>query len=320
MIVAALSTRPWSLRSRSAGALRADCFLLVDWHVRRLIINADDFGLTQGVNRAIVEGHEHGVVSSATLMANGGAFEDAIQRAKSTPRLSVGCHVVLVDGLPVLPEGQTPTLSDKKAYDGRFHESLKSFVLRAVTGQINADEIEAEATAQIRKIQAAGVAVSHFDAHKHTHMFPPVLRPLLRAARACGISAVRNPFGPLHLSVLAKRPSLWKRYSTVTLLAPLGMAFQKSVANAGLFTPDGTVGIVATGALDVSLFESILAGLPEGTWELVCHPGYNDAELASVRTRLRESRAVELRILTSPEAREILARSGIQLISYRDLV
>jgi hopanoid biosynthesis associated protein HpnK len=288
--------------------------------VRRLIVNADDFGLTQGVNRAIVEAHGHGVVTSATVMANGPAFEDAIERAKSTSRLSLGCHVVLVDGMPVLGGGKTSTLSDKKAHDGRFHQSLNSFVLRAVSGRIDADEIEAEATAQIRKLQARGIAVSHLDTHKHTHIFPQVLRPLLRAARACGVPAIRNPFGPLHLSILAKHPSVWKQFSKVTVLSGLGRTFRRSVSDAGLLTPDGTVGIVATGTLNDRLFESIVDSLPEGTWELVCHPGYNDAELGSIRTRLRESRAVELRLLTSPEAREILARSEVRLISYRDLV
>ena len=300
--------------------LNAKCFLLLDWRVRRLIVNADDFGLTQGVNRAIVEAHWHGVVTSATLMANGRAFDDAIERAKSSSRLSVGCHIVLVDGQPVLDGRQTPTLSNRKANDRRFYESLNGFALRAVRGSIDPDEIEAEATAQIRKLQATGVAVSHLDTHKHTHIFPPVLRPLLRAARACGVPAVRNPFGPLHLSLLAKRPSLWKRYIKVTVLSRLGRAFRRSVAGASMLTPDGTVGIVSTGAMDDRLFGSIVNNLPEGTWELVCHPGYNDAEMGSIRTRLRECRAVELRLLTSPETRETLARSGVQLISYRDLV
>ena len=286
----------------------------------RLIVNADDFGLTQGVNRAILEAHDSGVVTSSTLMANGLAFEDAVERAKSTSRLSIGCHVVLVDGLPVLGGGKATTLSDKKAKDGRFHESLSSFILRAVSGRVNAGEIEAEVTAQIRKLQSAGVAVSHVDTHKHTHIFPRVLRPVLRAARACGVPAVRNPFGPLPLSILARRPSLWKPYSQVTVLSRLGRTFRKAITGAGMVTPDGTVGIAATGTLDDRLFASIVEGLPEGTWELVCHPGYNDPELGRVRTRLRESRAVELRILSSPEARAILARSGVQLISYRDLL
>jgi hopanoid biosynthesis associated protein HpnK len=299
--------------------LIAKCFLLLDWRVRRLIVNADDFGLTEGVNRAIVEAHSHGVVTSATLMANGQAFNDASQRATSMSRLSVGCHVVLVDGSPVLEAKQTPTLSNGRIDDRRFYDSLNSFVLRVVSGSINTDEIEAEATAQIRKLQAAGIVVSHLDTHKHTHIFPAVLRPLLRAARACGVRAIRNPFGPVHVSIVAKRPSLWKQFGKVTILTRLGKPFRRSVISADMLTPDGTVGIVATGAMDARLFGSIVDSLPEGTWELVCHPGYNDAELGSIRTRLRESRVQELQLLTSPEAREILARRGVQLISYREL-
>jgi hopanoid biosynthesis associated protein HpnK len=287
--------------------------------VRRLIVNADDFGLTRGVNRAIVESHRDGIVTSSTLMANGQAFEDAIAQAKSASRLSVGCHVVLVDGSPVLGGQQASTLFDQKADGGRFYDGLGAFALRAVSGRVDADEIEAEVTAQIRKLQSAGVSVSHLDTHKHTHILPQVLRALLRAARTCGVPAVRNPFGPVRFSILAKYPSLWKRYSQVTVLNRLGGRFRNSVTNAGMLTTDGTVGVVATGAMDSYLFRSIVDSLPEGTWELVCHPGYNDAELGSIRTRLRESRALELRLLTSPKALELLVRSGVQLISYRDL-
>jgi hopanoid biosynthesis associated protein HpnK len=293
--------------------------VLLSCRVRRLIVNADDFGLTRGVNRAIVESHRDGIVTSSTLMANGQAFEDAIAHAKSASRLSVGCHVVLVDGSPVLGGQQASTLFDQKADDGRFYDGLGAFALRAVSGRVDADEIEAEVTAQIRKLQSAGVSVSHLDTHKHTHILPQVLRALLRAARTCGVPAVRNPFGPVRFSILAKYPRLWKRYGQVTVLNRLGGRFRNSVTNAGMLTTDGTVGVVATGAMDSYLFRSIVDSLPEGTWELVCHPGYNDAELGSIRTRLRESRAVELRLLTSPKALELLVRSGVQLISYRDL-
>jgi chitin disaccharide deacetylase len=293
--------------------------VLLSCRVRRLIVNADDFGLTRGVNRAIVESHRDGIVTSSTLMANGQAFEDAIVHAKSASRLSIGCHVVLVDGSPVLGGQQAPTLFDQKADDRRFYDGLGAFALRAVSGRVDADEIEAEVTAQIRKLQSAGVSVSHLDTHKHTHILPQVLRALLRAARTCGVRAVRNPFGPVRFSILAKYPRLWKRYGQVTVLNRLGGRFRNAVTNAGMLTTDGTVGVVATGAMDSYLFRSIVDSLPEGTWELVCHPGYNDAELGSIRTRLRESRAVELRLLTSPKALELLVRSGVQLISYRDL-
>jgi len=292
--------------------------LLLDLPVRRLIVNADDFGLTPGVNRGIAEAHAQGIVTSTTLMANASAFEDAIQLAAASPRLSVGCHLVLVDGSPVLDAGQIPTLTNGKR-KGEFEENVISFAIRAWRRRINADQIEAEATAQIRKLQNAGIRVSHIDTHKHVHIFPQVLHPLLRAAQACGVRAIRNPFGRIAFSHIAARPRLWKRYGQIGMLNSLAAKFRRTVAKAGMTTTDGSLGVVVTGALDGRLLRLILEDLPEGTWELVCHPGYNDAALQSVRTRLRGSREVELGLLTSAETRESLARGGVQLASYCDL-
>jgi hopanoid biosynthesis associated protein HpnK len=289
--------------------------------MRRLIVNADDFGMTAGVNRAIVEAHSKGIVTSSTLMANGPAFEDAVGLAASVPRLSVGCHVVLIDGEPVLDPQRLPSLTLNSGR-GRFRDSLKSFVARAMTGRLDAGEIENEAGGQIRKLQSAGLKVSHIDTHKHTHLFPAVLRPLLRAAQACGVPAIRNPFGPrkvLKSSELLKRPSLWTRYAEVRALRALAGKFRDHANATGLATPDGTLGIVVTGALDETLFRSIATIIPEGTWEFVCHPGYNDDDLKRANTRLRESRETELRVLTMPAAREFLLTLGITLISYREL-
>ncbi len=291
--------------------------------MRRLIVNADDFGFTAGVNRGIVEAHTRGIVTSSTLMANGRAFEDAVCLAKAVPRLSVGCHVVLIDGQPVLDAERLPSLTSRHSGDVRFRDGLKSFAARALAGGLNAGEIEAETSAQIRKLQSAGIIVSHLDTHKHTHLFPAVLRPLLRAARACGVRAVRNPFGPrqpLISGQLLARPTLWTRYIEVGILRALAGKFREAAAREGLVTPNGTLGIVVTGALDEKLFRGIAAIIPEGTWEFVCHPGYNDDDLKSANTRLRESRETELRLLTMPEARELLLTQGIALVSYRDLI
>jgi chitin disaccharide deacetylase len=288
--------------------------------VRRLIVNADDFGFTAGINRAIVEAHTRGIVTSATLMANGRAFENAVTLAKTVPRLSVGCHVVLIDGEPVLDSSKLPSLTARTA---GFRDGLRAFAARALSGRLNAEEIESEACAQIHRLQSAGINVSHVDSHKHTHLFPSVLHPVLRAARACGVRAVRNPFGPrkpLHSSELLKRPNLWTRYAEVRTLRLLAAKFRIAANHAGLATPDGTLGIVVTGALDEKLFRAIAAIIPEGTWEFVCHPGYNDGDLKASGTRLRESRETELRVLTTPEARELLSDQGISLISYRELL
>ena len=290
--------------------------------MRRLIVNADDFGFTAGINRGIVEAHTRGIVTSATLMANGRAFEDAVRLAKTVPRLGVGCHVVLIDGEPVLDAKQLPSLTSHSSVDARFRDGLKAFAARALSARLDGGEIEAEAGAQIHKLQKAGIEVSHVDTHKHTHLFPAVLRPLLRAARTCGVNAIRNPFGPrqpLKSSELLTRPTLWTRYAEVRILRTLANKFRDAVKREDLTAPDGTLGIVVTGTLDEKLFRAIAEIIPEGTWEFVCHPGYNDDELKSARTRLRESRETELRVLIMPEAREILSNQGIELISYREL-
>jgi len=289
--------------------------------VRQLIVNADDFGFTAGVNRAIVKAHARGIVTSSTLMANGPAFAEAVELAKTVPRLSVGCHVVLIDGEPILDVKQIPSLVTRD-FSPRFRDGLKTFAARAIAGQMNADEITAEAMAQIRKIQAAGIVVSHFDTHKHTHLFPKILRPLLRAAAACGVHAVRNPFGPrfpLRSSQLLARPNLWTRWAEVRVLGRFAASFREAVEREGFVTPDGTLGIEVTGALDETLFHAIARSVPEGIWEFVCHPGYNDADLQAARTRLRQSRETELRVLTLPAARDVISQEGVELISYRDL-
>ncbi|MGC1373058.1 MAG: ChbG/HpnK family deacetylase [Candidatus Sulfotelmatobacter sp.] len=289
--------------------------------MRRLIINADDFGFTAGVNRAILEAHLRGIVTSSTLMATGRAFDDAVRLSKTAALLSIGCHIVLIDGEPVLDATQLPSLTSSRSGELRFGDNLKSFIARALTGRINEDEIEAETTAQIRKLQSAGIKVSHVDSHKHTHLFPAVLRPVLRAAHTCGIRAIRNPFGPrkpLKSSELLRRPNLWTRYAEVQILRNLARKFRQTAQRQGFITPNGTLGIEVTGSLDKTLFRAIAEIIPEGTWEFVCHPGYNDADLKSAHTRLRESRETELRILTLPEAREMFSSWGIDLISYHD--
>jgi chitin disaccharide deacetylase len=287
--------------------------------LRRLIVNADDFGFTSGVNRAIVEAHSRGIVTSSTMMASGSTFAEAMELAKRNPQLGIGCHVVLIDGEPLLDPEKLPTLTTSR----RFRDSLKSFAGRALTGRIADSEIFAEASAQIRKLQASGIHVSHVDTHKHTHLFPRILHPLLRAARECGVRAVRNPFGPrlpMRSSQLMRRPSLWTRYAQLRILGGFANNFRSTVAHEGFATTDGTLGIEITGTLDETLFHAIAESIPEGTWEFACHPGYNDADLQNANTRLRESRETELRVLTLPAAREILEQKGIQLISYRDLV
>ncbi len=264
--------------------------------MQRLIVNADDFGLTRGVNRAIVELHAAGLVTSTSLMTRAGATEEAIDLALATPSLDVGCHIVLIDGEPVLPPNQIPSLVDART--GRFLPSLGFFLLRLFTGRIRAEEIEAEAASQIAVLQRNGVCLTHIDTHKHAHIFPAVLRPVLRAARAAGICAVRFPFEP-EWALQASLGASLARVLELSILRPLAPRWRKILAEEGFASTDGTISIARTGTLDADAVRSLLRQIPAGIWELVTHPGYSDADLALVRTRLRASRDVERTVLFS---------------------
>jgi predicted glycoside hydrolase/deacetylase ChbG (UPF0249 family) len=290
--------------------------------VGRLILNADDFGLTAGVNRAVIELHRAGALTSATLMARAAATEEAIELACATPTLGVGCHVVLVDGEPVLsPRQDIPHLADP--ISGRFRSSsLLSFIYRLYrdpwarywpTQSIVAHEIEAETAAQIALLQSRGVKLTHIDTHKHAHIFADVLRPVLRAAKAAGIYAVRNPFEPAWSRRATRGASLIRR-AQVSLLRLFEPAFRRIVAEEGFTTTDGSLGVLATGSLNAATLGSLLGNLPAGTWELVTHPGYNDADLARAHTRLLASREIERQALHGCKQ-----YTAIERISFADL-
>jgi predicted glycoside hydrolase/deacetylase ChbG (UPF0249 family) len=289
--------------------------------VRRLIINADDLGLTSGVNRAVFEANATGVVTSATLMANGAAFANAVESFRSQPcaRLSVGCHLVLVDGAPMLQPERVPTLL--KTSSG-FRQGIGELALAAQRGKLDPAEIESEAVAQFKKLWSAGIQPSHFDSHKHSHLFPQILAPALRAARSCGITRLRNPFepaSPLPIAYLRHNRTLVKRLLQVRALRLMRSKWLRHVKEAGFKTPDGSFGVITTGDVDATLLRALLENMPEGTWELVCHPGYNDADLDKIHTRLRSSRVQELRLLTAPDTKKLIESLGIELITYNDL-
>lgn len=276
--------------------------------MRRVIVNADDFGLTRGVNRAIAELHARGVLTSTTLMARAPSTDEATDLALRTPSLSVGCHVVLVDGQPVSPPHNIPTLVDRST--GQFHATLGSFLRHLLLGRIKRADIEAEVTAQIALLQKRGLQLTHIDTHKHTHMFPAVLRPVLGAARRAGIRAVRNPFEPAWSRRATPNAPLSRRIE-VALLRLLEPAFRRIVAGEGFMTTDGALGVLATGTLNAATITSLLQKIPPGTWELVTHPGYSDQDLAQAHTRLLTSREIEREALLA-----IKPTLGVELVSF----
>ena len=287
---------------------------------KRLIVNADDFGYTPGINRAIVEcaQPEQGILTSATLMACGSAFNDAIHLSQ-THAFGIGCHVVLVDGNPITDPADLPAL----APGGSFRNSIMQIASDAMLNRTPRyeNEIEREAFAQIQRLQQAGIQPTHIDSHKHSHLFPSVLRPLLRGAKRAGIHRVRNPIEPSW--TLANEewlaPANLFRKLEVTLLRQFERSFRRICRDEGFTTTDGVLGVITTGTLNERILCHMLDRTPPGTWELVCHPGYNDAALQSLPTRLRASRDIERQALTSPAVRAAVERNGIELISFADL-
>jgi predicted glycoside hydrolase/deacetylase ChbG (UPF0249 family) len=283
-----------------------------------LIINADDFGLTPGVNRAIAELHQAKALTSATLMATGAAFDDAVAVAHANPTLGVGCHIVLTDGVPASPPHSIPSLlgSDRKS----FRSSLVDFIQALLSGAIREDDIEREAVAQVQKLQCAGINVTHIDTHKHTHLFPAVARPLLRIAERCSVGAIRHPFEQRWSLALGHGNRI--RRLQVKLLGRLKTHFehQPQIRHTHVSTTDGTIGISATGNLYAETLHQILNAVPaDGTFELCCHPGYNDSDLDRIATRLRAHRDIERNALLTEVPALALHPNAPQLINYGDL-
>ena len=246
-------------------------------------------------------------------MANGATFDDAVDVA-SKARLPVGCHTVLVDGEALSASSDIPSLCES----GRLRPTIGGLMKASLSGSIKPEDVHREASAQYRKLRSAGIDISHVDTHKHAHMFPAIYRPLLEAVKAAGIPAVRNPFEPWSLNWVPF-PSLWTRGLQTTLLRSFQSGFLDAVRSLGMKTTDGTVGIAVTGYLNMTWLRRIVQGLPDGTWELVCHPGYADRELRAAGTRLQESREIERKALLEDEFKRILRKERIELISYLEL-
>jgi len=279
----------------------------------RLILNADDFGLTHGINRAVAELHAAGCLTSASLMAAGPAFDDAVAIARAHPNLGVGCHIVLVDGRPVSDPATLPTLCPNGQ---TLRPSLIEFICDLLLHRIDPAEIQREALAQFHKIERAGIRVTHFDTHKHTHLFPPVAAQLSAILKRCEFVALRNPFEPDFAKDAAAAPL--KRRIQMAALNRIKPLWKRATSH--IQTTDGTLGIAATGRLNGVVLRHTLATLPaSGTYELLCHPGYSDAELDAIPTRLRQHREIEREALLAeiPLLRSI--PNAPTLISYAEL-
>lgn len=291
--------------------------------MKSLIVNADDFGLTEGVNRAILEGHENGIITSTTLMANGMAFDSAVAAALAAPKLGVGVHLNLTHGPPVSSASRVSSIVTP---GGTFYPGPGILARRVLTRKAKLSDVESELRNQIEKIASAGIRITHLDGHKHIHLLPPIFSVVLKLAHEYGIDCVRCPVEP---AVSALRPlrsgrrgwhDMAKQYLVGRALSTLAACQAGKLRGAGLYRTERFYGLSQTGFLNAALLEQILRALPEGTSEIMCHPGYVDEALLGVRTRLHGERETEIEALTSVHIRQLVTELRIELISYEGLV
>ena len=276
---------------------------------RHLVVNADDFGISRGVNRGIVEAHRAGLVTSASLMANLPAAEDALTRAAICPDLGLGLHLTLTAGRPLCRPEQVPTLVDA---DGRFFV-LGTLLARLSLGQVRADDLRRELAAQVEWALRRGMRPDHLDSHHHVHVHPRVAPLVIALAREHQVAWVRCPVeaGPSP-SVLALPP---KDAARTVAISTFGSVTRVLVRRAGLHTTRHFRGIgLGMGFGEADLLAA-LERLPPGLTELMTHPGHPDEELARL-TVFAEGRDRELAALTSPAVRDALRRRRIRLTSF----
>ena len=274
----------------------------------RLIVNADDFGLSESVNRAEIQSHEHGIVTSTSVMAGGDAFEHAAALAARCPTLGVGVHLTLTEQRPIAES--VPSLVGA---DGRFPPHATDFAKRWLRGAIALADVRKELDAQIRRVRAAGVLPTHLDGHQHVHVLPGIARVVAGLAREHGIGAVRLPIERPR-GYMLEDPGGLKRLAEQLALGTLGALSPLK----RLRRVDRFVGFYFGGRLNEQNLRTVLERLPAGkTVELMCHPGLDDPQ--SPYGHWQYGWAEETAALTSPRTRELIGAHGVQLIGYRDV-
>jgi predicted glycoside hydrolase/deacetylase ChbG (UPF0249 family) len=269
-----------------------------------LVVNADDFGLSEGINRGIIDAFLAGAVTSASIMVCMPAFHDAVRRASDAGRsLGIGLHLTLTAGHP-LTRATSLTDGDTGAFFG-----LKALLARAFMGRVRPRDVEEECAAQIARAREAGLQLTHLDGHHHVHVAPGIHAAVRRVVEAERIPVVRRP-----LERLIGVPGWTRRLPERVLIRALARAGNPHPSRTS--TTDYFVGSTLLGARDFrARLIRVLDRLPRGTTELMVHPGYVSAPLpgADPYTRQRE---VELRGLVSSDVLERLHSARIRLANF----
>ncbi|HVA14343.1 MAG TPA: hopanoid biosynthesis-associated protein HpnK [Stellaceae bacterium] len=278
--------------------------------MKRLIVTADDFGLAIPVNEAVEEGHRRGILTAASLMVTGDAAADAVARARQMPKLGVGLHLVLVDGVPVLPPEQLPDLVGR---DGRFRTNVLAQGVRIFCLPAARRQVAAEIRAQLEAFRATGLALDHVNAHHHFHLHPTIQQELLRQAGEFGIRAVRLPLEP----PLASWRAGGRRLAWLSgfLEGRHARRLKRRLDAAGIRRNDQVFGLGDTGGMTSARVLRYLEDLPDGVSEIYFHPATQRPSEWPAHYDCRG----ELAALIDPAAAAVIARRGIETMPFAGL-
>ncbi len=281
---------------------------------KMLIVNADDFGYTKGINQGIIEAHKKGILTSCSIMANSEYFEDAVMRLKQVDDLSVGVHLTLSNLKSVLSANQVPLLVSKEGY---FPKSPAILIQRFMMFPVSLQQVRAELRAQCEKIISYGIIPSHIDTHKHFHLYMPLFKIVIQIALEFNINAVRVPYDSIQMK--SSKPK--RRFSKIIIqtIKVMQIRMKKMLKANNIKYPDHFFGFQYTGLLDEDILVNLIRNLPNGTTELMCHPGFFTKDLKEAKTKLKESRKIELNALISKKVIEEIRKNNIKLINYSNI-
>jgi len=279
--------------------------------LKNLIVNADDFGRHELINRAVERAFNSGCLKSATLMAGGVAFDDAVKIAKKNSGLGVGIHFTLANGNPILPPKEIPTLVTDA---GTFHSDYIKFLKRYLSGKISLAEVRSELAAQLEKILRAGLTLTHFDSHQHLHHVPGIIEIALDIAAAAGIKSMRVAEAKIFDGELKNIGQFVGRLGLYSLAK-----FAAHQANKKNFAhPEHFTGIVAGESVSENFMLKLIENLREGTTEVMLHPG-TDNKILQDFCRWEHNFEEELAAVTSPKILQTLAEKNISAVNFSDL-
>lgn len=277
---------------------------------KKLIINADDFGVAEGINEGIVECYTRGTVTDISLLAVGESFEHAVELANKNNIRKTGVHLALTGSFkPVSPAGGVSTLLDK---DARFPKNYGSFLTKYFTGLIKRDEIYTELKNQIAKIRKTRFAITHVDSHQHIHMVPGILKLVIKLAKEEGIRYIRFPMEILNILVKLVDPHLWARNLMLSSMCRLS---KRLLVDSGIEHNDYFIGHVQAHKMKTKHLTHALSCLKEGTTELGCHPGRFTEYIEKKYPQYRSCEE-ELNVLCNTGFIDDIKKHSIELVSY----